>query len=164
MGHKQVLRVNAFVSYHVTTMLTFVAKFQIRHNARFCQHSHGKLGDHTPVWIPALELQRSIAIDADRVLQTIHLCSYGWRDRSAFLGLYRRCDWSVFGLCQHRGNGINVRRCTVWLLHCMLIIYGRSPTAGGQYHWVSEFAPPKIQKLLSYLTGKSTASYIERIR
>lgn len=29
----------------------------------------------------------------------------------------------------------------------------RSPTAGGQYHWVSELAPPKIQKLLSYLVG-----------
>lgn len=32
-----------------------------------------------------------------------------------------------------------------------------SPTAGGQYHWVSEFAPPHIQKLLSYLTGWLTA-------
>lgn len=30
----------------------------------------------------------------------------------------------------------------------------RSPTAGGQYHWVSEFAPPKIQKLLSYIVGR----------
>lgn len=29
-----------------------------------------------------------------------------------------------------------------------------SPTAGGQYHWVSEFAPPKIQKFLSYSVGK----------
>ncbi|KAF2731622.1 amino acid transporter [Polyplosphaeria fusca] len=28
-----------------------------------------------------------------------------------------------------------------------------SPTAGGAYHWVSEFAPPKAQKLLSYLVG-----------
>ncbi|TGO51541.1 hypothetical protein BCON_0159g00180 [Botryotinia convoluta] len=28
-----------------------------------------------------------------------------------------------------------------------------SPTAGGQYHWISEFAPPKIQKFLSYLVG-----------
>ncbi|KAK6399016.1 hypothetical protein LTR65_000574 [Meristemomyces frigidus] len=27
------------------------------------------------------------------------------------------------------------------------------PTAGGQYHWVSEFAPPKYQKGLSYVTG-----------
>ncbi|KAF7915329.1 uncharacterized protein EAE98_011195 [Botrytis deweyae] len=28
-----------------------------------------------------------------------------------------------------------------------------SPTAGGQYHWVSEFAPPRIQRLLSYIVG-----------
>ena len=28
-----------------------------------------------------------------------------------------------------------------------------SPTAGGQYHWVSEFSPPRAQKLLSYLSG-----------
>lgn len=29
-----------------------------------------------------------------------------------------------------------------------------APTAGGQYHWISEFAPPQWQKLLSYLSGK----------
>lgn len=28
-----------------------------------------------------------------------------------------------------------------------------SPTAAGQYSWVSEFAPPQYQRLLSYLTG-----------
>lgn len=28
-----------------------------------------------------------------------------------------------------------------------------APTAGGQYHWVSEFAPPSCQKFLSYLSG-----------
>ncbi|KAM3447806.1 hypothetical protein MY3296_008376 [Beauveria thailandica] len=28
-----------------------------------------------------------------------------------------------------------------------------APTAGGQYHWVSEFAPRQHQKLLSYLSG-----------
>lgn len=28
-----------------------------------------------------------------------------------------------------------------------------SPTAGGQYHWVSELAPPTVQKGLSYITG-----------
>ncbi|KAJ5142452.1 uncharacterized protein N7515_001239 [Penicillium bovifimosum] len=28
-----------------------------------------------------------------------------------------------------------------------------SPTSGGQYHWVSEFAWPKYQRFLSYLTG-----------
>jgi amino acid permease len=28
-----------------------------------------------------------------------------------------------------------------------------APTAGGQYHWVSEFAPPKYQKSMSYFIG-----------
>ncbi|KAF2437209.1 hypothetical protein P171DRAFT_459286 [Karstenula rhodostoma CBS 690.94] len=28
-----------------------------------------------------------------------------------------------------------------------------APTSGGQYHWVSEFAPPSIQKFLSYIVG-----------
>ena len=28
-----------------------------------------------------------------------------------------------------------------------------APTAGGQYHWVSEFAPESYQKILSYLSG-----------
>jgi hypothetical protein len=30
----------------------------------------------------------------------------------------------------------------------------RAPTSGGQYHWVSEFAPPSLQKFLSYVTGE----------
>jgi choline transport protein len=29
----------------------------------------------------------------------------------------------------------------------------RAPTTGGQYHWVSEFAPPSLQKFLSYIVG-----------
>ncbi|OJI98561.1 hypothetical protein ASPVEDRAFT_25427 [Aspergillus versicolor CBS 583.65] len=32
-----------------------------------------------------------------------------------------------------------------------------SPTSGGQYHWVSEFAPRRAQKFLSYITGWLTA-------
>ena len=28
-----------------------------------------------------------------------------------------------------------------------------APTSGGQYHWVSEFAPAKAQKILSYTVG-----------
>lgn len=39
---------------------------------------------------------------------------------------------------------------------CLLML-DRSPTAGGQYHWVSEFAPPKYQKVLSYYSGWLTA-------
>ncbi|KAE8312246.1 amino acid permease-domain-containing protein [Aspergillus transmontanensis] len=34
-----------------------------------------------------------------------------------------------------------------------LTIKSRAPTSGGQYHWVSEFAPQSCQKPLSYITG-----------
>lgn len=38
--------------------------------------------------------------------------------------------------------------------NCILTsLTARSPTAGGQYHWVSEFSPPWCQKYLSYITG-----------
>jgi amino acid transporter len=33
------------------------------------------------------------------------------------------------------------------------LIYVRAPTAGGQYHWVSEFAPKSCQRFLSYIVG-----------
>ncbi|OCL03636.1 amino acid transporter [Glonium stellatum] len=35
-----------------------------------------------------------------------------------------------------------------------------APTSGGQYHWVSEFAPPQYQKIMSYFIGwMSTLSW-----
>jgi hypothetical protein len=35
-----------------------------------------------------------------------------------------------------------------------------APTAGGQYHWVSEFSPPSLQKPLSFFVGwMSTLSW-----
>lgn len=37
-----------------------------------------------------------------------------------------------------------------------------SPTAGGQYHWVSEFAPRKYQKILSYISGKIPARSLDQ--
>jgi choline transport protein len=47
---------------------------------------------------------------------------------------------------------------------CMTLVYASlaemssmSPTAGGQYHWVSEFSPRKYQKVLSYYSGWLTA-------
>jgi choline transport protein len=37
----------------------------------------------------------------------------------------------------------------------VLTIWHRAPTSGGQYHWVSEFAPKQHQKFLSYVVGTS---------
>jgi hypothetical protein len=33
-----------------------------------------------------------------------------------------------------------------------------APTSGGQYHWVSEFAPANCQKILSYASGELSSS------
>ena len=35
-----------------------------------------------------------------------------------------------------------------------------APTAGGQYHWASEFAPASMQKLVSYISGKEAHSFL----
>lgn len=34
-----------------------------------------------------------------------------------------------------------------------MLILRSAPTAGGQYHWASEFAPAGKQKILSYIAG-----------
>jgi len=39
--------------------------------------------------------------------------------------------------------------------------FSRAPTSGGQYHWVSEFAPPEYQKFLSYASGSCIVCLVE---
>ena len=40
---------------------------------------------------------------------------------------------------------------------CLAEMASMAPISGGQYHWVSEFAPPRYQKFLSYITGSVPA-------
>jgi hypothetical protein len=67
------------------------------------------------------------------------------------------CGLHDYG-CLHVGDGIDVW----WPLFAPKKLYRvedlkanvcRAPTTGGQYHWVSEFAPKSSQKFLSYVTG-----------
>ncbi|WPG98162.1 Hypothetical protein R9X50_00094800 [Acrodontium crateriforme] len=65
---------------------------------------------------------------------------------------------NYFGLLN--GGTAGVIWCTIatWLfMLCMIASLAEcasiAPTAGGQYHWVSEFAPPSLQKSLSYVVG-----------
>ena len=95
------------------------------------------------------------AIVADHVSKSLHVRPNRRRDCSPFLGLYRDHPRNAAGLRQYCGNGVYVRK--HYLVHlgwATDYVPFRSPTAGGQYHWVSEFAPPKIQKLLSYIVGR----------
>jgi choline transport protein len=41
---------------------------------------------------------------------------------------------------------------SVLVLHTDPLLH-RAPTSGGQYHWVSEFAPPQHQKFISFIIG-----------
>ena len=34
-----------------------------------------------------------------------------------------------------------------------MLLQHRAPTSGGQYHWVSEFAPVRVERFLSYVVG-----------
>ncbi|OQN95236.1 hypothetical protein B0A48_18628, partial [Cryoendolithus antarcticus] len=50
--------------------------------------------------------------------------------------------------------GFIVDACGMLFVYASLAeLASMSPTAGGQYHWVSEFAGPSVQKPLSYLVG-----------
>jgi len=54
------------------------------------------------------------------------------------------------------GDGLNVRSShmdtSILSLHADPLSH-RAPTSGGQYHWVSEFAPPQHQKFISFIIG-----------
>ncbi|KAF2726093.1 amino acid transporter [Polychaeton citri CBS 116435] len=65
---------------------------------------------------------------------------------------------SSFGL--FNGGTAGVIWCTIAVWLCIMAMVASmaemasmAPTAGGQYHWVSEFAPAKYEKPLSYVVG-----------
>lgn len=58
------------------------------------------------------------------------------------------------------GGRPNVMYSLLWCFVGFIPIYlsmaemaSMAPIAGAQYHWVSEFAPRRYQKILSYVTG-----------
>lgn len=54
-------------------------------------------------------------------------------------GLVWSCLWCWFGFAP--------------IILSMAEMASMAPIAGAQYHWVSEFAPDRYQKFLSYLAG-----------
>ncbi|KAK5123914.1 hypothetical protein LTR85_002111 [Meristemomyces frigidus] len=50
-------------------------------------------------------------------------------------------------------DGINVETPEITIKSLNILTMCRAPTSAGQYHWVSEFAPPSSQKFLSYISG-----------
>ncbi|CBY00789.1 similar to amino acid permease [Plenodomus lingam JN3] len=69
---------------------------------------------------------------------------------------------TYFGLFNGGTAGVIWMMVITWLFVLAMIaslaeMASMAPTAGGQYHWVSEFAPPSFQKPLSYIVGWSAA-------
>ncbi|KAF2630415.1 amino acid permease-like protein [Macroventuria anomochaeta] len=67
---------------------------------------------------------------------------------------------TYFGLFNGGTAGVIWMTVITWLFVMAMIaslaeMASMAPTAGGQYHWVSEFAPPSFQKSLSYIVGWS---------
>ncbi|KAJ4983075.1 amino acid transporter [Stagonosporopsis vannaccii] len=67
---------------------------------------------------------------------------------------------AYFGLFNGGTAGVIWMTVITWLFVMAMIaslaeMASMAPTAGGQYHWVSEFAPQAFQKSLSYIVGWS---------
>ena len=67
---------------------------------------------------------------------------------------------SLFALLDGGTAGLVWGYLICWLGYCLVFaslaeMASISPTSGGQYHWVSEFAPPRYGKFLSWLVGRS---------
>lgn len=65
---------------------------------------------------------------------------------------------SYFGLFNGGTAGIIYSMIAVWMFMMFMIasmgeLASMAPTAGGQYHFISEFAPRPLQKPLSYIVG-----------
>ena len=80
--------------------------------------------------------------------------TYRWRHCPSLLGLDRMLVGSSTCICKYCGNGFHVCANFQAVNGKRSQFVDSSPTAGGQYHWVSEFAPPRFQKILSYITGR----------
>ena len=65
---------------------------------------------------------------------------------------------SIFGLLNGGTAGLIWGYLICWVGYCLVFasiaeMASISPTSGGQYHWVSEFAPENCQRFLSWLVG-----------
>ncbi|KAE8352704.1 amino acid permease-domain-containing protein [Aspergillus coremiiformis] len=82
-------------------------------------------------------------------LKRTHGRSCQWRPGWFILDVHVDIRWVWVDYPDNVGNGIDVSE----IQHTSWSLNGMSPTSGGQYHWVSELASPRYQRVLSYITG-----------
>lgn len=79
-----------------------------------------------------------------------------WREKHSMITTLHSA--STFGLINGGLAGLiwtylGTFACFLAVIASMAEMASMAPTSGGQYHWVSEFAPASSQKFLSYITG-----------
>jgi hypothetical protein len=89
----------------------------------------------------------------DRILQRYRNLSLQRRPRRWDLVARRRLLRHVLRHTFISRDGINVSERQFFWTELRSDHRIRAPTAGGQYHWISELSPRKYQKILSYITG-----------
>lgn len=78
-----------------------------------------------------------------------------WWSTMCVLGLDHSAGGIDICVCEHCRACVDVSEILGFVIMIKTdLLLARSPTAGGQYHFVSEYAPPQYQKLLSYITGQ----------
>ena len=92
--------------------------------------------------------------DADPpLLKFQHPRSHGRRIGGAFLDISMDLHWVRLRHVFVGRDGLDVGCKQFAVFVFFLTRARRAPISGGQYHWVSEFAPPQHQRFLSYITG-----------
>lgn len=106
-------------------------------------HQHRRLHRHPPI---------NMGGNTSVCHLTAYMCS------KTTLTLRRSNSYSLYngGLAGSVWGFIISWLCILCMIASMAEMASMAPTAGGQYHWVSEFAPPSIEKQLSYMVGWSS--------
>jgi hypothetical protein len=180
MGKHQSLRVRHFLITFPTcrTDRHRSAKLWIPLHLRVCHDSHEYVGDAFRVRRSKCNSARHWILTTAFRLQNVRFRSRKRRHGGPGLRLHWNAGWLFAGHRLHGRDGFHVRTRPYHQAHCWKkelpstnASFHRAPTAGGQYHWVSEvtssptpallqpvltkeqFAPPRAQKFLSYLIG-----------
>lgn len=148
MGKDQQFRVSSTDPPSWCLLLIPVANLSTEYDDHVHQHGAMYLGDH-------LDVSVRIPIHHCSDATTVH----PWED----------CSMEASQRYSTHTSGLSLASCSLscpwprwpvcgcWQFECsssaVLIIIYRAPTSGGQYHWVSEFAPAKYQRILSYISG-----------
>ncbi|KAJ5801969.1 uncharacterized protein N7503_004419 [Penicillium pulvis] len=107
------------------------------HNDKNDMHRMGKLQEFKRNFRPLAALSFSAVLQA--TWEFILISNSQGLQNGGLAGLFWSFIWTFIGFG--------------FIIVSLAEMASMAPTSGGQYHWVSEFAPRRFQKFLSYTTG-----------